>query len=1052
MFRLLIVFLSTLLPFAAQATYYKEAITFKDFNEYNSQRLFMSNAQSSNGFPLDDTKIVEIEKGSIFLGCDETGLNPWVLSKGKRTPTPLWENTKTFSSCGTQPHSKLYKINENEVVFILDNYSTYYITDGTKEGTKIWALNETINKKNLLISFQDIKQLSNGNFVFDSDPFGVAFYDSVTEDFYEVSKTFFAFSERAKAAIISEDKVIVLSDEHVYISDGTRQGFKQLESISLDKIKNLLYKTKNAFYFYEATDDAFLLYEFDLLTEEFTTVYEGPWISLVQHFGVIEGEQSLYFIAMRIQQEGEGAWPLLDLYKFDTQKYSLTQLYDDQLKTPKELKIYNTNNYIFINKVSIDSINEYFSLSKKTDDLTTVENVNIPTNYNQSGNVFLGKSESKVYLSPRFNALQGALITIYDSENNTITNKELTTAPDRFNTFMHNNELYLAHDTESATMHAGYYVYNSLSEDIDYAFTIHKGLTNSGSRDNRDLKVFDSFVSGSGSFGNNQSSDPKYNYWLMNEELSVIPVMNQSLSDGIEITYDITIDLVIDDNLFFSVGSELKDRNTFKYNVTSQQLTKLHSTIESDDDDNKINRVIGFKDNTLYVETKSRKAGLVNINDSQVNLVETPESFYMFSCANKFLYKNRRTEEIFEVLPSSDINKIADLPSSFIFYELGLVLMYSSTTPQIYDCNTERFTPLDKTTAGREIPRISPSSSLKVNNDLYFQSTTSAPYGLELYRYNSQNRDIDYIGKYDGGFDELHINSTGVYYSEFNSESNETVIFKMNNNTLTEVHRYPEEIRFIKTHSKDEKGWLFFMGTEQSGSTNTKLFIYMPEHNKIVELDLFANAPVSESEYADIDLEPLGDWEYLNGYHYIDYQTHLIGHELLILSSTCLEQLAIFNNNQCTNGFANNLPESYITHDVEAVANKYIYIPTRATDLDGDKLEYSLVGAPQWLSIDSQSGDITGSVPSNANTEDYEMEVVISDGEETVKTNQFSLKIQGDENQSTPPTTTTPTISDGGGGGVISWVTFALLILFRASKSMIKTTKSGHDLKNLAAN
>jgi hypothetical protein len=1030
----LIVILGILVGFSSNATYYKDAITFKDFNKYNSNSLFMANSRGAGEFPLDETKMEHLEKGSVFIACDDTGTNPWVIPKGRRTPVPLWEKTTHFDSCGMSSLSRLYKLNEKQALFKIGFSNDYFITDGTPEGTKPWDISKKIEGA-LSSNYDHIQQLSNGNYVFANDYFTLSFYDASFQQAFSISHPILTHPEYLHKSYIGKNKAIIVTNRNVYTSDGTIDGFKKLSSIPINKVDSLLYKTENTFYFYETTDDSFLLYRLDLITDDFETVYEGPRISVKEHFGIIGNDRGIYFVALRPPKDDEGQWPLLNLYKFSRQHNSLDLLHDDDLKTANELRIYETKDNIFINKIEVSYGNEYFSLITDTNELMAVKNVS--DQYNQSQNIFLGKSDSKLYFHPRNIENLGSVLTVYDFSTNSFDNNILSSSSRYFDTFIHDNELFLAHDNNSETMHAGYYVYNGLTEDIDHAFTIHKNLLNQGSRFSRPLETFDNIVTGGGIRRDFQSSSEQYDYWLMNEELSVTSIMNQSLSEGVDINSDIIIDLVVGDNLIFSVGSKLKDRNTFKYDVNNRQLTKLYSSVQSDDDSNKINRVIGYIDDTLFVETKSREAGLINIAESQMKIIDTPKHFYMFQCGNKFLYSLQSTEEVFEVLPTAEVNILNGVERVGNFNELELMLMPYSTPAQIYNCQADKFTSLVETSVGAEIPRISPASWLVSNEYLYFETTLPSPYRHKLYRYNSLNGHTDYIGEYDDYFDRLHINSTGVYYSKFDAENNETTIYQMINGSLSQVLTYPQELRFLKTHPQDQKGWIFFSGTELTGSLHTKLFIFMPDHNEIVEVDLFANAPWTNDNFARLGGSN-GYWEYVNGYHYIDYQTHFFGSELLILSSSCIEQLAIFKNSHCANGFANNLPDYYVTHDVDAVPNKYVYIPTRALDIDGDKLEYSLKGAPEWLTIDSQSGEITGTVPGNAYSQVFNMEVTISDGYDMVSTNEFSLNIQGTKKESTLPATNTPA-NTGGGGGTINVTLLFILILLIYMKLRSKT-------------
>jgi predicted small secreted protein len=71
----------------------------------------------------------------------------------------------------------------------------------------------------------------------------------------------------------------------------------------------------------------------------------------------------------------------------------------------------------------------------------------------------------------------------------------------------------------------------------------------------------------------------------------------------------------------------------------------------------------------------------------------------------------------------------------------------------------------------------------------------------------------------------------------------------------------------------------------------------------------------------------------------------------------------------------------------------YVY-QVIATDSDGDVLTYSLTQAPNWLSINSGTGRITGTAPNvNADTA-YSVTIRVSDGKGGIATQSFSLTVK----------------------------------------------------------
>ncbi len=84
------------------------------------------------------------------------------------------------------------------------------------------------------------------------------------------------------------------------------------------------------------------------------------------------------------------------------------------------------------------------------------------------------------------------------------------------------------------------------------------------------------------------------------------------------------------------------------------------------------------------------------------------------------------------------------------------------------------------------------------------------------------------------------------------------------------------------------------------------------------------------------------------------------------------------------------ITSSPVTSVVEG--NTYSY-NVDATDADGDSLTYSLLFAPGWLSINLNSGIISGTAPLVTSSTDYTVEVEVSDGTAT-DTQTYILKVK----------------------------------------------------------
>ncbi|MDP3992074.1 MAG: putative Ig domain-containing protein [Nanoarchaeota archaeon] len=87
----------------------------------------------------------------------------------------------------------------------------------------------------------------------------------------------------------------------------------------------------------------------------------------------------------------------------------------------------------------------------------------------------------------------------------------------------------------------------------------------------------------------------------------------------------------------------------------------------------------------------------------------------------------------------------------------------------------------------------------------------------------------------------------------------------------------------------------------------------------------------------------------------------------------------------------------------------YVY-DVNATDADGDTLTYSLTQAPSWLSINSQTGLITGTAPSVTSDTQFTVKIVVSDGH-TIYGQTFVLTVKNIVTANNPPVANSQSIT-----------------------------------------
>jgi hypothetical protein len=150
--------------------------------------------------------------------------------------------------------------------------------------------------------------------------------------------------------------------------------------------------------------------------------------------------------------------------------------------------------------------------------------------------------------------------------------------------------------------------------------------------------------------------------------------------------------------------------------------------------------------------------------------------------------------------------------------------------------------------------------------------------------------------------------------------------------------------------------------------------------------------------------------------------------ELILLETDCIVE------SLCAGQFVEREPSVSDGTSLYYEIGQNVWLPYRAADQDLDELSYQLVGHPNWLSIDENTGLVTGNVPTNALKQYDGITVRVSDGQHTVDSTPFTFIIDdvdqlstggGSDNNSggtgasgTPPPSVPSSSNDSGGGSI----------------------------------
>jgi len=107
----------------------------------------------------------------------------------------------------------------------------------------------------------------------------------------------------------------------------------------------------------------------------------------------------------------------------------------------------------------------------------------------------------------------------------------------------------------------------------------------------------------------------------------------------------------------------------------------------------------------------------------------------------------------------------------------------------------------------------------------------------------------------------------------------------------------------------------------------------------------------------------------------------------------------------------NNDPIITTTAVTQVYENQAYSYDVDATDVDGDTLTYSLTTSPSWLSINSNTGVITGTAPEVSSDTDYSVTVQVSDGNGGFATQTYTLTVKNVVTGNNDPIITTTPIT-----------------------------------------
>ncbi len=1013
-------------------------------------------------FKLKNGKII------FFTDSAEDGLELW-------THKPIDEKIeKYFSFEDAKETSGLTYLNwdDDKIVFWHNYYNKWYVTDGTKENTRVLTevmqLPQWINSwaKSSDIDLKYIKTLESGKILIIHSSYlgfkSIYIYDPSSQVYKERP-----YDYKGYRTVKSIGKYLFYQDIH---SDLWRLNLETLESIFITKtfsvhssqsnwigIDNLTLESPltGDIYFQKFEDETYTLHIIDKLTGEIQKLPIESDSPIGEN--VIYNKASMY---VNIFSGYSGQLLKINLNDYSYKSIDLPKQ-ENYLEYGSYESLFSTEKGVLIS-ASVD-INRFFD--KECDYIPESDKPLCPSHL-----YFLSETGEKYLLSDNYGPLnygvkvQGitknsVFLSVHSSINksdeyweiNLETLKTSRINHDKFlsrDGYLLNNTLYVwDNNYSSSDYHLTPTPLYKLNMDTSTLVPIHYFANYSDTtHDTRGVELF-STKAGFRVVDKNTGTENDVIYGL-SEQLDLAVISEQVELSGSSIYSN----EVLDELYIIEKDNEIDSLNPPYFLATFDPILKLKQRlielpVINQHGPNKISDYDGDNFLISYRDFGGEDYTIVNLESSNVYSTSDNKATSGWLC-NDYIALNKFGGFILKDYKSDKI-LLDILKTKYQTYKINKDNIVFSTvhwsadnvTTSIFSLNcetqniTEHITYSDKKHEADDAPPI-----LYIGEGGWLHITSGKYKNVRVNVFSNAQEPYRIVPELSVIEDEDGFLIT--YTAEYVSTKKGLYGFFRYNNGLTEIYKiglsYFEKVAELNeyngcnNYSKyDPYDRIFLCVVGSPDKPNKDLLYFSPIDNKLHSIDIFS--------YSSSHGHGLEKFTYTpDGYMYI-VGLGKNGSEIIAINLNCLDI------DDCNTPFPNSPPVINNEAEYSFNSSQKIYIPVIAFDPDRDSLVYKLENAPSWLKI--EDGMIQGVAPATTKADINDITLIVTDVQQAKATSNISLKWQEKpdyphaifnqitiEEDATPPSESSnedvTNKKSNSSGGAFNFVYLLLIIIF----------------------
>jgi hypothetical protein len=1021
-------------------------------------------------FESKNSKVLEIEKGFFFFHFSNTaGFEPHILDKetgeirllidtdGQQEATKLLtDNSITFNS-----HSFL--ISSTHIIFRGNgNFSVksglkanWYITDGTEAGTRIW--NTDIFPFN---GFLDIREYSSDE-VLVNNGFNLYRFNETTQELTIISDL---EGNALRTMTHATGKYSLYFD---YLTDGSDNKGKKLSNIKVSSNHFVLYpiaKFDASIYLTHEENNVEYIARISA-NDGLTNLLDTSKIPQCDNEDtegvgqVFEDNNYIYFNSNQVYKVGESTRQCIYRYNKSSKEFDVSSNNDFNVLEFTIVAVKNGKPILFVdqnwgdtkyfkyhNFAQVDFDKEVITFAAEKS-YGKIQKISINDNYIYAYKHDYSENDVKNQENKLFRLDLSSFESKIIGRRLGVTDKDPSVNHHIFYSFIHDGNLHSFISFPYPTLF-------KTNEDLTYLKPVSYPAINNQT-DKGTLKNIISIDNGwlilyGNSIGIDNGSISHLS--LTGEHTTIV----SSLKVG-----PITNTWKNSKNAYLSDGAWL-------YQIDLATLSK--KLIYDSTDNSEYSGVLHINDEYAYLSKHFKSDFLyrLNLNDNTEHEISDYSDGGLYQCgADTYLIERsldqhsglHTVNDVYILKDKFQIVEFEGIASTNYRLQLeaitdGKILFVEDDKVTVYDCVTK-----EMSVAIRNTDLFRTFRDLTWKNSYNQYDKTFYPFYLysKIFSLSTDTKATEFNIYYDGDikFTQLYLTKNGVfiYTGSNHAIENQYKLFTIYNKNLIEVDNLDLDTkRYIVNPFKVTQDGRYIIGIYElikkhfSEKLNKEQlvrvsgeepYIFDTTLEKPSYLSLF---PGIERGTADIGIDL--DQRMMASGNLIMFVTLTPENknELTVIDPVCLLE------QQCSDKYINRVPFLSPGATLYYESGDFISIPFRASDSDLDDLNFSLLNAPNWLSINTL-GIIEGLIPDKALPSYLDIKVLVSDDKSITESTAFNFyiddgKIQ-ENNDNTPAKSNEPdkSTSSGSSGGSASYLLFLMIFCQFVKKAYLRNKK-----------